>query len=281
MTPLRLVVLTTAVLAAFAGNSLLCRWALQDAHIDPAGFTAIRLGSGALVLWLLVRRRAGAAARAGGSWDPALALFAYAAAFSYAFMYVPVSTGTLLLFAAVQATMVAAALWAGERLSIAQWAGFGLAVVGLVAMLMPGLSAPSPWGAALMLTAGVAWGCYSLRGRGSRDPLADTAGNFLRALPLGLALLLVSADRVHADAAGVALAVLSGAVTSGLGYALWYAVLPSLGAARAAGVQLGVPPAAALAGILLLGESLDARLLLASAMILGGIAMVSLRPRRP
>ena len=132
MTPLRLVVLTTAVLAAFAGNSLLCRWALQDAHIDPAGFTAIRLGSGALVLWLLVRRRASAAARAGGSWGPALALFAYAAAFSYAFMYVPVSTGTLLLFAAVQATMVAAALWAGERLSIAQWTGFGLAIAGLV-----------------------------------------------------------------------------------------------------------------------------------------------------
>ncbi|TKS53404.1 DMT family transporter [Luteimonas yindakuii] len=279
MTPLRLVLSTALVLLAFAGNSLLCRWALQGGRIDPAGFTAIRLASGALVLWLLVRMRGGAHARTGGSWGSALALFAYAAAFSYAFMHVPVSTGTLLLFAAVQATMVGAALWTGERLSRLQWAGFVLALAGLVAMLLPGLSAPAPVGAALMLAAGIAWGCYSLRGRRSRDPLTDTAGNFMRALPFGSVLLLATADSLHADTGGVALAVLSGAVTSGLGYALWYAVLPSLGAARAAGVQLGVPPAAAVAGVLVLGEVVDARLLLASAMILGGIAMVSLRPR--
>lgn len=280
MSPLRLAGLTAAVLAAFAGNSLLCRWALQGAHIDPAGFTAIRLGSGALVLWLLARMRGGGAAAAGGDWGSALALFAYAAAFSYAFMHVAVATGTLLLFAAVQASMLAAALWAGQRLAIGQWAGFALAIAGLVVMLLPGLSAPSPAGAVLMLVAGAAWGAYSLRGRGSRDPLADTAGNFVRALPFALALLVAMATRLHADATGIALAVLSGAVTSGLGYALWYAVLPSLGATRAAGVQLGVPPAAAVAGILLLDEALDARLLVASVMILGGIALVSLRPRR-
>ena len=280
MTPLRLAGLTAAVLAAFAGNSLLCRWALQGVHIDPAGFTAIRLGSGALVLWLLARMRGGGAVAGGGDWGSALALFAYAAAFSYAFMHVAVATGTLLLFAAVQASMLAAALWAGQRLAIGQWAGFALAIAGLVVMLLPGLSAPSPAGAVLMLVAGAAWGAYSLRGRGSRDPLADTAGNFVRALPFALALLVAMATRLHADATGIALAVLSGAVTSGLGYALWYAVLPSLGATRAAGVQLGVPPAAAVAGILLLDEALDARLLVASVMILGGIALVSLRPRR-
>ncbi|PJJ97308.1 EamA family transporter [Lysobacteraceae bacterium NML91-0213] len=280
MSPRRLAGLTAAVLAAFAGNSLLCRWALQGAHIDPAGFTAIRLGSGALVLWLLARMRGSGAAAGGGDWGSALALFAYAAAFSYAFMHVAVATGTLLLFAAVQASMLAAALWAGQRLAIGQWAGFALAIAGLVVMLLPGLSAPSPAGAVLMLVAGAAWGAYSLGGRGSRDPLADTAGNFVRALPFALALLVAMATRLHADATGIALALLSGAVTSGLGYALWYAVLPSLGATRAAGVQLGVPPAAAVAGILLLDEALDARLLVASVMILGGIALVSLRPRR-
>lgn len=280
MTPLRLVLTTTMALLAFAGNSLLCRWALQDGRIDPAGFTAVRIASGALVLWLLVRMRRGARARTGGSWASSLALFAYAAAFSYAFMHVPVSTGTLLLFAAVQATMVGAALWAGERLSTLQWAGFALAIAGLVLMLLPGLTAPAPLGTALMLASGFAWGCYSLRGRGSDDPLGDTTGNFLRALPLALVLLVIGSARLHVDAGGILLAVLSGAVTSGMGYALWYAVLPSLGAARAAGVQLGVPPVAAIAGVLVLGEVVDARLLLASAAILGGIAMVSLRPRR-
>lgn len=271
----RLASLTSLAMIAFAGNSLLCRAALRHARIDPATFTAVRLASGAALLWLLARRRDGAPSRSG-SWPSALALFAYAAAFSFAYVGLSVATGALLLFGAVQATMIAHGLLAGERLGGREACGLVLALGGLGGLLLPGYSAPPLAGALLMLLAGIAWGVYSLRGRGSGNPLSETAGNFLRAVPLAAAMSLVAHGGASLDGAGLAYAVLSGAVASGVGYALWYAALPALKATTAATVQLSVPALAALAGTVLLGEPLTLRLVLASAAILGGIALAIL-----
>ena len=225
------------------------------------------------MLWLLVRLRRGP--RAGsGSWLSALTLFAYAAGFSFAYVSLPASTGALLLFGAVQATMIGQGIWAGERLSRWQLTGLALALGGLIGLLLPGLSAPPVTGSLLMLSAGVAWGVYSLRGRGRGDPLRVTAGNFLRAVPVALVLSFLMRGSVSPDRAGFIYAVLSGALASGLGYAIWYTALPALKATSAATVQLSVPVLAALGGVAFLGESVTLRLALASAAILGGIAMV-------
>lgn len=273
--PIRIAALTALTMVAFAGNSLLCRVALRHTAIDAASFTTIRLIAGALVLWLLVRLRP-AALPGRGHWISAAALFAYAAGFSFAYVSLPAATGALLLFGAVQATMIGRGLASGERLSGLRLAGFVLALGGLVSLLLPGLSAPPLLGSALMIGAGVAWGIYSLRGRGAGDPTRVTAGNFVRAVPFGLALSLLMQGSATFDAAGVAYAVASGAVTSGLGYALWYSVLPALKATNAATVQLSVPIIAALGGVVFLGEPVTLRLVFASVAILGGIAMVIL-----
>jgi drug/metabolite transporter (DMT)-like permease len=260
-------------MVAFACNSLLCRAALRHTRIDAASFTTIRLISGAVMLWLLVQLRPGS--RAGnGNWLSALALFAYAAGFSFAYVSLPASTGALLLFGAVQATMIGHGIWAGERLSRWQLVGLALALGGLIGLLLPGLSAPPVSGSLLMLTAGVAWGVYSLRGRGRGDPLRVTAGNFLRAVPVAAALSLLMRGSASPDRAGFVYALLSGALASGLGYAIWYTALPSLKATSAATVQLSVPVLAALGGIAFLGEAASLRLVLASVAILGGIAIV-------
>jgi len=271
---LRTLLLTSVAMLAFAANSLLCRLALQQASIDPASFGSVRLASGALVLAAIVRLRAGPPVVARTDWLAAAMLWAYVACFSFAYLTLAAGTGALILFGAVQLTMFGVGLHAGERFTTAAWVGLALAFGGLVYLLSPGIAAPAPQGAALMAAAGIAWGVYSLRGRGAGDPVAATAGNFLRAAPLALALSLAFADSAHASAAGVALAIASGAVTSGLGYVVWYAALPGLTALRAATVQLSVPPLAAAAGVLLLGEALSMRLVLASAAILGGIALV-------
>ena len=284
MSPWRTVVLTTLALAAFAGNSLLCRAALRDTPIDAASFTAIRIASGAIALWLIVRARASSRARAG-NWPSALALFAYAAAFSFAYLSLTAATGALLLFGAVQATMIGAALARGERLFLPQWLGILLAAAGLVGLLLPGLTAPPLGGALLMLAAGIAWGVYSLRGRAptatSVDPTVATAGNFARATPMALALLglgfLWAREAVRFDAAGAGYALASGAITSGLGYAVWYAALKGLKATSAATVQLSVPVLTAMAGVALLAEPLTMRVVLASTAVLGGIALVVFR----
>jgi len=279
MTPTRTLALTALAMTAFAGNSLLCRIALKHTSLDAASFTAIRLLSGALVLWLVARRWRGAQSGAG-SWPSALALFAYAAGFSFAYVSLPAATGALLLFGAVQATMIGYGLYKGERFRRLQLVGLALAFGGIVGLLLPGLSAPPLAGALLMLGAGVAWGVYSLRGKGAGDPTRVTAGNFLRAVPLALALslsMLILQGGASLDAAGVGYAVASGALTSGLGYALWYAVLPALKATTAATVQLSVPVLAALGGIAFLGEPVTLRLAMASAAILGGIALVVLQ----
>jgi drug/metabolite transporter (DMT)-like permease len=274
----RLVILTVLAMLAFAGNSLLCRVALRDTAIDAASFTSIRLASGALILALIVRARSGRPG-GGGSWKAAACLFAYAAGFSFAYRQLSAATGALLLFGAVQTAMLSWGLARGERLRPMQLAGLLVAVGGLVYMLLPGLAAPPIQGAAFMIAAGIAWAGYSLLGRGTSDPTAATAGNFRRAVPLAAALSLAVAARTSVDQAGTLYAVASGAVTSGLGYVLWYAVLPSLTAASAAVIQLSVPPIAALGGVFLLAEPLPNRLMIASATILGGIALTILRPR--
>ncbi|MDB5744598.1 MAG: protein of unknown function transrane [Polaromonas sp.] len=280
MSPLRILFLTTGAMAAFAGNSLLCRMALKETGIDAASFTAIRLASGALVLWAVARSTRGAQA-GQGNWLSALALFAYAACFSFAYVSLPTGTGALLLFGAVQALMIGYGIWSGERLRPLQLAGLALAFGGLAGLLLPGVSAPPLAGSVLMLLAGMSWGVYSLRGKGAGDPTRVTAGNFLRAAPLalGLGLAMLLFRGASLDAAGLWLAVASGALTSGIGYAVWYTVVPALKATTAASVQLSVPVLAALGGIAFLGEQLTLRLVLASLAILGGIALVVLQKR--
>ena len=273
MTPLRTLLLTTVAMLAFAANSLLCRLALQQASIDPASFGSARLVSGALVLAAIVRLRS-APAVARTDWLAAAMLWTYVACFSFAYLTLAAGTGALILFGAVQLTMFGVGLHAGERFTPAAWVGLALALGGLIYLLSPGIAAPAPQGAALMAAAGIAWGIYSLRGRGAGDPVAATAGNFLRAVPLALALSLAFASAFQVSVSGLALAIASGALTSGLGYVVWYAALPGLSALRAATVQLSVPPLAAVAGALVLSEAVSMRLLLASAAILGGIALV-------
>lgn len=271
--------LTAVTMLAFAANSVLCRLALSQTAIDPAGFTLVRIVAGAFVLWLLANvfgKRKGV----GGSWKGAAALVIYAVAFSLAYVSLPAGTGALLLFGAVQATMIATGLAKGERLSPGQWAGLAVALAGLVTLVAPGVSAPPPLGAALMALSGVAWGVYSLLGRGIADPVAATAGNFLRAAPLALIPVVAMAGRFHPDPQGILYAVLSGSLASGCGYILWYSVLPRLSAAQGASVQLSVPVIAALAGTALLGEAVSLRLGLASIAVLGGIALVIAGRRR-
>ena len=280
MSPLRILCLTAGAMAAFAGNSLLCRMALKETGIDAASFTAIRLVSGALVLWA-VARSTRSAQTGTGNWWSALALFSYAACFSFAYVSLPTGTGALLLFGAVQALMIGYSIWSGERLRPLQLAGLALAFGGLAGLLLPGVSAPPLAGSVLMLLAGVSWGIYSLRGKGAGDPTRVTAGNFLRAAPLalGLGLVMLLSRDVSLDASGFWLAVASGALTSGIGYAVWYTVVPALKATTAASVQLSVPVLAALGGIAFLGEPLTLRLALTSVAILGGIALVVLQKR--
>ncbi|MEN3278640.1 MAG: hypothetical protein V7631_4430 [Massilia sp.] len=266
--------LTAAAMLAFAANSLLCRLALQRGGIDPASFGAVRVVSGALALVLIVRLRGGQHAAPRGDWWSAAMLFAYVAFFSFAYVSLPAGTGALVLFGAVQLTMFGVALYRGERFTPAGWLGLTLAGAGLVYLVLPGVAAPPLLGTLLMALAGAAWGVYSLRGRGAGDPLGATAGNFVRAAPMALVLWLPFAGVAHAGREGIVLAIVSGALTSGVGYALWYAALRDLTAMRAATVQLSVPPLAALGAVPWLGEALTLRLVLSSVAILGGIALV-------
>jgi len=278
--PASVYALTALAMLAFAANSVLCRLALLTTPVDAATFTGVRLLSGALALGLVVRAR-DRPGPAAGSWPSAAALFVYAAAFSFAYTVLSTGTGALLLFGAVQLTMIGYGLWRGERFSAGQALGLAAALGGLVYLTMPGLSAPPLGPAALMAGAGAAWGVYSLRGRGAHDPAVVSAGNFLRTLPLAAALTLVAAltsAEVRLDGLGVLYAALSGALTSGLGYVVWYAALPSLRATGAATVQLSVPVLAALGGVVVVGEPITLRLLLASVAVLGGVAL-ALRAR--
>ncbi|MEY2496628.1 MAG: hypothetical protein QOD12_184 [Verrucomicrobiota bacterium] len=266
-------------MTAFAGNSLFCRLALRQTSIDAASFTFIRIVSGALALWLIVRMRRRSLKNAG-SWISAAALFAYAAGFSFAYLSLPAGTGALLLFGAVQATMIIWALRSGERLGARQHLGLALALAGLVALVFPGLSAPPLGGSILMFGAGIAWGIYSLRGKKAGDPASATAVNFLRAVPMAAVLSLACLPWARLDGAGIGYAVVSGAIASGIGYTIWYTALPSLRRASAASVQLIVPVLAAAGGIVFLQETITLRFFVASVAVLSGIALVVIERER-
>jgi drug/metabolite transporter (DMT)-like permease len=268
---------TVATMVAFAANSLLCRQALGSTEVDPASFTLIRLLSGALVLALIARVRGGGIG--SGNWKSGLALFGYAAGFSFAYLSLSAGTGALLLFGSVHLSMIGYGLLRGERMARWQWMGMLLALLGFVFLMAPGVTAPPMTGALLMIVAGLSWAVYSIRGRKAADPTLVTAGNFVWAVPFAAALSLLFWSSRSLDPAGVMLAVASGAVASGLGYVMWYALMLQIKSTEAATVQLGVPPIAALGGILLLGESLTPRLVVASIAILGGVALV-VRARR-
>jgi drug/metabolite transporter (DMT)-like permease len=314
MNPTRLFMLTLLAMIAFASNSLLCRAALKETGLDAASFTFIRIFSGAVALWFLMEFRRKAiveqtatppspqsspkgrgdsfslvekarmrvlGSKDAGNWPSAAALFAYAATFSFAYISLSAGTGALLLFAAVQATMI---LWGwqhGERLRVRQLVGLVLALTGLVALLFPGLSAPPLSGSILMLGAGVAWGIYSLRGKAAGDAIGATTGNFLRAVPLAAVMILAFLPWTRLDRAGIGYAILSGAIASGVGYVIWYSALAGLKAASAATVQLSVPVLATTGGILLLGEPITFRYLVASIAVLGGIGLVVIEKNHP
>lgn len=262
-------------MVAFAANSVLCRLALGEQQIDATSFTVIRLTSGAVVLFLLCTvKRTGPILRGKGSWFGALMLFLYAATFSFAYLSLDTGTGALILFGTVQLVMIFYSLYKGEYLHALEWGGVLLASAGLVYLVLPGVSQPSLQGFLLMLVAGIGWGAYSLLGRGSSQPLLDTGANFIRTLPLVLLLGLAMLNHVDLTSRGVWLAILSGAIASGMGYALWYRALSGLTATQAAVFQLSVPVIAAVGGVIFMGEAVSLRLTLASLMILGGIALV-------
>jgi drug/metabolite transporter (DMT)-like permease len=270
---------TILAMLAFAGNSILCRLALKTTSIDPASFTTVRMVAAAITLAVILRLR-GKKSLNGGSWKSAVALFVYAAAFSLAYVNLTAGTGALLLFGAVQLSMISTSLWRGEKISLPQILGLVLALFGLMLLVFPGLSAPPPASCALMIAAGIAWGVYSLRGRGVADATAVTADNFMRTVPMTLLFSLIAIMQFKLDAIGIVFALLSGAITSGIGYAIWYKALPNLKPFEASIVQLSVPIIAAFGGILLLGEALSIRLTLAAIAVLGGIFLVTFEKTR-
>ena len=274
---LRTLLLTALTLSFFAANSLLARFALRAGQIDAGSFTAVRIVAGAAALLLLTSfgREGIGAARRHGSLRAAFALFSYAAAFSFAYLSLDAGTGALVLFASVQMTMLGIGIARGEPPRPAEWTGLVVALGGLVYLVSPGLAAPSPTGVFLMAVAGAAWGCYSVAAKGVSSPVAATAGNFTRAIPpaAGVVVVVCAIGRPHATWSGIGLAAVSGAITSGLGYALWYLVVKDLRTSLAAIVQLAVPVLASAAGVILLGEQLKWRMVVASAAILGGVAL--------
>ena len=273
------VVLTAFTLVAFAANSLLCRMALGGGLIDPVSFTTLRLVSGALAL-IPISRLPGECERpqkTKGSWGSAFALFTYAAAVSLAYVSLSTGVGALILFGSVQVTMIGAALKSSENIGPAQWVGSAAALGGLIYLVLPGISAPDPLGALLMGVSGIAWGVYSIRGKGVSAPVAITAENFTRSAPMAIIASAVAFSTIHLEPFGIQLALISGVVTSGLGYVLWYKALRSLTTTQASVVQLMVPVLAAFGGVAFLSEQVSVRLIAASTLILGGVALAVLR----
>ena len=281
---MRIVLLTALAMVAFAANSVFARVALLEGTIDAASFSTVRLVAGAVTL-LLIRSRTDSLQETHwsprGSWGSAALLFLYAAPFSFAYLRLSTGTGALILFGLVQVTMMAGALLSEERPTRIQWSGLALAVMGLTYLMLPGVEAPPILSAALMALAGFSWGVYSLRGRGTKNPLAQTAGNFTRAVPLVVGLNLIMLADLHVEAEGVLLALSSGALASGVGYVVWYSALQGLTATNAAVVQLSVPVLAAAGGVLFLSETITSRLTASAAMILGGIALALLGRAKP
>jgi drug/metabolite transporter (DMT)-like permease len=271
--PWRIWFLTVVAMMAFATNSILCRMALGAYAIDAASFTAIRLASGAITLAMLTLFLRGYHVLSAGNWISGFQLFLYAVAFSFAYLSLHAGTGALILFGSVQATMIISGLLSGERPHPLQWAGLAVALAGLVYLVFPGIAAPSLHGALLMALAGVAWGFYSLRGRVVKEPVHQTTGNFIRAVPFALVVWAVSVQGTHARPTGILFAILSGSLASGMGYAIWYTALRGLSSIRAATVQLPVPVLTAFGGVIFLAEAFTLRLLISSLLILGGVAL--------
>ncbi len=270
--------LTFAAMIAFAANSLLCRAALGNGEIDAASFTSIRLISGALVLAVIVYSKSEKPDFSPRRIVPAMMLFTYATTFSFAYNSLNAATGALVLFGSVQATMMGYALYSGERPGLIQKTGYAMAVGGLIYLMLPGVAAPSLAGSLLMGIAGISWAIYTLLGRSVSDSLADTANNFIKTAPFAMVLGLLGPGFLSAH--GVILACISGALTSGLGYAIWYSAIRGLSSTQAASVQLSVPVITAAGGIILLSEVVSLRLVIASTLILGGIAFTLIRTRQ-
>jgi len=271
---LKTVAFTSLALVAFAANSVLCRMALGEGAIDAAGFTVVRLLSGAIVLLAIINTTGKHGPGSKGSWSSSAMLFVYAVTFSFAYVSLDTGTGALILFGSVQLTMIILSVIKGNRLHFSEWLGVVVAFAGFVYLVLPGVSAPSLEGLILMTLAGIAWGVYTLKGRASADPLMDTGYNFTRTIPFVLILALLSIKHIHYSSAGIILAVLSGAIASGLGYTIWYHALTGLTATQAAVVQLLVPVIAAAGGVIFVSEEIGLRLIVAALMILGGIFMV-------
>jgi drug/metabolite transporter (DMT)-like permease len=276
----RTIIFTLFSLVAFAANSVLCRLALAPAAIDAASFSSVRLIAGAITLLILTLIRQRSAFRVRGTWISAALLFLYAVPFSFAYISLSAGTGALILFGAVQATMMVAALVSGERPHPWQWLGLVIALIGLVGLVLPGLTAPPLVGSVLMTLAGISWGFYSLRGRGTADALGDTTGNFVRALPFVIVVSLFAVGQFHVTPRGLMLAIWSGAVASALGYVVWYAALGGLTTTRAAAVQLSVPVLAATGGVVFLAEKVSLRLLVSAFLIVGGVALALMGRKR-
>ncbi|MBK1875534.1 DMT family transporter [Pelagicoccus mobilis] len=276
----KLALLAFLAMLAFAGNSILCRLALSSESIDPASFTTLRLASGATLLALLVSKKSNHPSN-NGSWRSALTLLAYSATFSFAYVDLHAGVGALLQFTFVQATMIGYGLMRGEKLSILQSLGIMAAITGVTLLLLPGLQNTPPLiPSTLMAGAGISWGLYSIFGRSSKKPIQDTAGNFLKTLPIAILISLIYWPDFHLTLYGFTLAVASGAIASGLGYALWYTILPHLKTTTAATLQLSVPAIATLVGATFLLEPLDSRTIIATITILGGIWIYLSRPSK-
>jgi drug/metabolite transporter (DMT)-like permease len=276
-TLIKTITFTVLALVAFAANSVLCRLALGEETIDASSFTIIRLLSGAIVLLLILQFRGKKNnSSAKGSWLAGIMLFLYAAPFSFAYIMLDTGTGALILFGAVQITMILASLMTGNRLHIAEWIGVTIACSGFVYLVLPEVSKPSVVGFALMSIAGIAWGIYTIKGGGSVNPLSDTAYNFARSIPLVLILAVIAYQTTHISSKGALLAIISGGIASGIGYTIWYIALGGLSVTQAAVVQLSVPVIAALGGVIFVSEKISLRLTLSALLILGGILTVIL-----
>ncbi len=274
---MKIIITTSLALIAFAANSVLCRLALHDGLMDAGSFTVVRLFSGALVLWLILGTQKKRVSKGSGSWLASFLLFLYAVTFSYAYISLDIGTGALILFGAGQITLIAYAVWEGKRINRFEGLGLGFALFGFVYLMFPSASAPSWLGFVLMSISGIAWAFYTVIGKGSKFPLADTTCNFIRSIPMLFVLLALSFQDMHVSTQGLLYAILSGAIASGIGYTIWYMAVVHLQTIHAAVVQLLVPVLAAFAGVVLMAEPITTQLFISSAMILGGILVVTLQ----
>jgi len=271
------IILTGLALIAFAANSVLCRIALGNEAIDASSFTVIRLLSGAFVLLIIISTTGRAKeVSTKGSWAASFMLFLYAVTFSYAYISLDTGTGALILFGSVQITMIFLSHLSGTRLLITEWTGVVIAFIGFIYLILPSVTMPSVSGFLLMTVAGIAWGFYTLKGRGSKNPLMDTAYNFIRTIPFILILAISTIDNINYSSEGIVLAVISGGITSGIGYTIWYVALGGISSTQAAVLQLSVPVIAALGGVVFASESITFRFTISAAMVLGGILVVVL-----